>query len=60
MLPGGVSEIDLPVLWRSDQWLVLTESLRRASLTAERIEASSNTSSGIRSFYLLPFMNKYA
>ena len=41
MLPGGISEVDLPILWRSDQWLVLTESLRRASLIVERVEESS-------------------
>ena len=63
MLPGGVSESDLPLLWQSDQWLVLTESLRRASLIVERVEMSSlysGVSKNLRTFRLLPFMNKYA
>jgi len=61
MLPGGVSEVDLPILWQSDQWLVLTESLRRASLIVEKVEVlRDGTAKSIRTFRLLPFMNKYA
>ena len=65
MLPGGVSEADLPELWQGDQWLVLTESLRRASLIVERVEEASEggqgaRGKGLRTFRLLPFMNKYA
>ena len=42
---------------------MLTESLRRASLIVERVEVSSLYNGGVknlRTFRLLPFMNKYA
>ena len=40
MLPGGVSELDLPILWESDRWIVLVECLRRASLIVETMTES--------------------
>lgn len=64
MLPGGISEIELPVCLQSEKWILLTETLRRASLLVERIEENYQTlgasARGLRVFYLLPFMNKYA
>ena len=65
MLPGGISESELPRLWQSDKCLVLTETLRRASLLVERFEDNFQATPGVsprglRVFYLLPFMNKYA
>ena len=65
MLPGGVSEVDLPIIWQSDKWLMLTESLRRASLIVESTAEVHQFGGGkatktLRTFRLLPFMNKYA
>ena len=54
MLPGGVSEDDLSILWENAQWMTLIEHLRRASLIVEKVESNS-----VRKFRLLPFMNKY-
>lgn len=64
MLPGGVSELDLPIVWQSEKWLMLTESLRRASLVVESVaeghQYGGAVTKSLRTFRLLPFMNKYA
>ena len=61
MLPGGVSEDDLSLLWKAGHWMPLIEHLRKASLIAEKTEPNPlDNNKTIRKFRLLPFMNKYA
>ena len=61
MLPGGVSESDLSILWKSGHWVPLIEHLRRASLIVEKVESDLfDSNKKVRKFRLLPFMNKYA
>lgn len=60
MLPGGVSEDDLSILWKAGHWMPLIEHLRRASLIVEKTEQDRLNNKSVRKFRLLPFMNKYA
>ena len=48
MLPGGVSEQDLPILWQSDLWLSLTETLRKASLIVESTQEAPKLSKRVK------------
>lgn len=36
-LPGGISESDLQLLWPNDDWPILAELLRKASLLVEKV-----------------------
>jgi len=41
LIPGGITEADLTIIWQSDEWINLAELLRKASLLKEKIETSS-------------------
>ena len=60
LLPGGITENDLTLVWENEDWVVLSEHLRNASLLAEKVETHNIISNGQKKYSLLPFMNKYA
>jgi hypothetical protein len=46
LLPGGITEHDLTSVWGSEEWVVLGEHLRNASLLVEKIENQSFLNDG--------------
>jgi len=46
LLPGGITENDLTVVWGNEEWVVLSEHLRNASLLVEKIETQNIISIG--------------
>jgi len=46
LLPGGITESDLTVVWGNEEWVVLSEHLRNASLLVDKVETQNIISSG--------------